>query len=360
MTELARRLLLLSAYHTGSHRIWCGGLIKGLGEIDWTLLSLPPRHFRWRIRGNPLSWWPQLNAATPNDWDAVIATSAVDLATLKGCYPALRDRPALLYFHENQFAYPRSDAQHDSVDPQMVNLYGAMAADRLIFNSAFNRDSFFHGLEMLLAQLPEQVDQGIVEALRRRAAVIPVGLEADVFLPRPVELKKGYADRPLRIVWNHRVEYDKGVDQLYAIVSLLETQSVPFELILLGQRFKASPPEWQRLLERFQHRIVENGYLPSREAYLNRLRQCDVVLSTTHHEFQGLSVMEAVACGCRPVVPNRLSFPDYFGPEYRYETPEEAVACILKALMRPVPDLSGFAWSALLPRYRDEIAALWR
>lgn len=333
--------------------------MRGLSDFDWTLLSLPPRHFRWRIRGNPLSWWPQLSAASPGDWDGIVATSAVDLATLKGCFPALQKLPSLLYLHENQFAYPRSNAQHDSVDPQMVNLYGALAADRLVFNSAFNLDSFFHGLDNLFVQLPDRIDSAILDTLRWKATVIPVGLESDVFETAAERARLPVHEGPLRIVWNHRVEYDKGVDQLYLIASLLEARKVPFELVLLGQRFKQSPPEWQKLIREFGHSIVENGFLPSREAYLERLRQCDIVLSTTHHEFQGLSVMEAVVCGCCPVVPDRLAFPGYFGPAYRYESPEQAVDCILKAKTLPTPDLSAFAWSALLPRYRDEIAALW-
>ena len=50
------RVLLLSAYAAQSHRYWQQRLRTMFGDWDWTELSLPPRYFSWRIRGNPLIW----------------------------------------------------------------------------------------------------------------------------------------------------------------------------------------------------------------------------------------------------------------------------------------------------------------
>ena len=130
---------LLSAYRSDSHAAWADWLVENFTEIHWHKLELPGRHFRWRIRGNPLSWLDKLPSEIP---DLILATSMVDLATLKGLHPHLANIPCIYYFHENQFAYPTSDKQHDSVDPQMVQLYGALCANKLLFNSAYNRDSF--------------------------------------------------------------------------------------------------------------------------------------------------------------------------------------------------------------------------
>ena len=51
-----RRILLLSAYEAHSHRQWRSTLCDMFPEHYWTCLSLPPRHFAWRVRGNSLSW----------------------------------------------------------------------------------------------------------------------------------------------------------------------------------------------------------------------------------------------------------------------------------------------------------------
>jgi hypothetical protein len=141
------KIWLLSAYRADSHAAWADWLVSNHFSIEWHRLELPGRHFRWRIRGNPLSWLDALPQQTP---DLIIATSMVDLATLKGLHPRLANVPAYYYFHENQFAYPVSEQQVQSIEPQMVQLYGALTADRLLFNSAFNRDSFLDGVKSLL------------------------------------------------------------------------------------------------------------------------------------------------------------------------------------------------------------------
>ena len=46
------RILLLSAYHSASHRYWCEGLMAALPEFDWTLKTQPARHFSWRVRAS--------------------------------------------------------------------------------------------------------------------------------------------------------------------------------------------------------------------------------------------------------------------------------------------------------------------
>ena len=80
------RVLLLSAYEAVSHRYWANSLMAEVNEVDWTLLSLPPRYFSWRIRGNPLSWWLKEYERLNQPYDVVLATSMVDIATLVGLF----------------------------------------------------------------------------------------------------------------------------------------------------------------------------------------------------------------------------------------------------------------------------------
>ena len=86
-------------------------VVRGLmrGAVRFRLDAAEPASaaFSLAYPGQSLSWWPQLSAASPVIGDGIVATSAVDLATLKGCFPALQKLPSLLYLHENQFAYPR-------------------------------------------------------------------------------------------------------------------------------------------------------------------------------------------------------------------------------------------------------------
>ncbi|WP_339670273.1 DUF3524 domain-containing protein [Dasania marina] len=355
-----KRILLLSAYHTTSHKAWCDGLMSQLTDFDWTLLSLPDRYFRWRIRGNPLSWHesPQL----AQSYDLIVATSMVDLATLKGLHPHLAVSPSLLYFHENQFEFPTSKEQHNSVDPQMVNLYSAMAADKLAFNSQWNQDSFFSGVERLLKKLPDQLPQQLLPTLLAKSTVLPVAI-ADDLQPLPHKQLQ-----TLTLLWAARWEYDKGPERLLALLELLEASGIDYRLNLIGPQFRQLPEAFTQIQQRFQHRLLALGYQISRADYMAVLQSSDIFISTALHEFQGLSALEAVACGCIPLVPKRLSYPELFAADYCYASQLESVAQEAQALLAKIiafnkelpakPAVQAWQWQQLQPHYQTLLAEL--
>jgi glycosyltransferase involved in cell wall biosynthesis len=63
----------------------------------------------------------------------------------------------------------------------------------------------------------------------------------------------------------------------------------------------------------FNEHIDFWGYQNSREDYEHVLSQADVIVSTANHEFFGISVVEAIAAGAYPLLPNRLSYPEILG-----------------------------------------------
>ncbi len=352
------RVLLLSAYDARSHQAWQQVLLEGLADWEWTTLSLPPRHFAWRVRGNPLSWALTERATLEAGYDLVLATSMVDLATLRGLVPALAAQPTALYFHENQFAYPEGAGEHGALEAQMVSLYSALAADRLLFNSRWNHDSFLAGVEGLLNRLPDAVPLGVVNRLSQRAQVLPVPVAVGDRAP-------GREPGRLQLVWNHRWEYDKGPALLLELMEALS--GVDCQLHVVGQQFRRQPPEFERLRALLGDGGMSGhwGYIEDRSAYLGLLQRCDVVLSTADHDFQGLSVLEGAALGCTPLVPDRLAYPEWFGAEFCYRDVTQAAARVahyagLKASGRVLPraDVSALQSSELLPRYRALLQAL--
>lgn len=302
------RILLLSAYDADSHKYWRQHLVTNLSEYDWTQLVLPGRYFNWRIRGNSLQWALQEGATLKAGYDLIIATSMVDLSALKGFVPELAQVPTLVYFHENQFAYPEGDKGASFLEPKMVNLYTAFCADKLLFNSDYNRQSFLTGVAQLAKQLPEKLP-GLVEHLTAKAQVLPV----PIALQNPPVDACRLAQKVPQLVWNHRWEYDKGPDLLLACMAELKQRQIKVQLHLLGQQFRRIPEALVSLQEQYGDTLGQVGYLESRAEYETLLTQVDYVVSTAEHEFQGLAVGEAIQYGCLPLLPDRLSYPALVG-----------------------------------------------
>lgn len=372
---MTKRILLLSAYDARSHRQWRAALTLMLPEFDWTELTLPARYFNWRIRGNSLSWAFTQQELFAQDFDLIIATSMVDLSSLRGFVPKLATIPTIVYFHENQFAYPVSSHQSHQVEAQMITLYSALCADQLVFNSAFNKQTFITGVKELLSKLPDAVPENLPGRFEN-AAVIPVPIANQLFKPRELMAGAHSSATPiLNIVWNHRWEYDKGPQLLLELVKKIRQLALPVNLHLVGEQFRQRPPEFTEIASTLtEHRRHLNlpdsasGFIANSASYHDLLRACDVVLSTALQDFQGLALQEAIALGCTPLAPARLAYPEYLPAEFLFQgsSNHEELEQMLDRLQGwlasktagrnlPKPDISRYAASRLRPTYKSLI-----
>ena len=322
MTKHSNRpkALIVSPYHALSHAIWTEELQRIVSFIDWDVLQLPARFFNWRIRGNPLALAYEYGDAF-RELDLLVVTSMTDLATLRGLLPELNKIPTLIYFHENQFAYPRSNEHHNKsmLEAKMVTLYGALCADYVLFNSAYNRDTFLEGARQMLRKFPDHAPLECVDLIANKAAVLPV--------PLPHRLAN-YADRPtprnnagrrcLHVAWNHRWEYDKGPERLVKVLEIAAKRKLGCQFFIFGQSFRQVPADFAQLKEKYRTLIAHMGFIPELDLYYRMLRNCDVVISTAMHDFQGLAVLEAIKLGCIPLVPDRLAYREFIPEHFRY------------------------------------------
>ncbi|MFD1216292.1 tRNA-queuosine alpha-mannosyltransferase domain-containing protein [Microbulbifer celer] len=360
------KVLLLSAYDADSHKRWRQGLVAALADWAWTVLTLPPRYFSWRVRGNSLSWGRGEALDTLRQgWDLIVATSMTDLSALRGLVPEIARIPTAVYFHENQFDYPRSNDAVSSIEPQLLNIYTALCGDLLLFNSEYNRSTLLSGAEALLRRFPDAVPEGVCREIADKSSVLPVPLEAHTFVP--------YAHKPARptFVWNHRWEYDKGPDILCAALQDFGRHHIPYTLHMVGQQFRRQPAEFDRIraLLEAQGAVGAWGYQESAQAYRQLLAGSHGVLSTARHDFQGLAVLEAVAAGCAPLVPDSLAYPEWFGEGgWQYSDDVETSGANLSAAMKrcaeqvargeslQVPDVSRLGWPELAGQYRQRLS----
>lgn len=353
-------ILLLSGYHALSQEQWANTLQAYGHEHRWMLLALPGRYFSWRMRGNPLSFAALNQVALQDTYDLIIATSSVDLATVQSIYPSLRSCKSVLYFHENQFAYPAGRASQHTVDWQITSLYSALRADFIVFNSAYNKNSFLEGVSRLLKKVPDLVPKDITNTLALKTGILPVPI-ADV----NQQVSKPSQRESINVLWNHRWEWDKQPELLLEVIKLVCKHKLPITFSITGQSFRSTPDALDAISSCYADKLTHFGFVENRGEYERMLVQSDVVLSTAIHEFQGIAVLEAASRGCIPLLPNRLSYPEYYDTRYLYDgagsLAQQAEAIFGKLnhwLDNDLPSVFNtqrFQKTALAPAYREAL-----
>lgn len=274
---------------------------------------LPARHWTWRMRTAALGL---VERVVDEDPDLLFVSDFLNLAELRALLPpGRRDLPAVLYLHENQLTYPLRAGQRRDVHHGLTNLHAALAAERVLFNSAYHRDGFLAAAADLLGRAPDLDLTWAPGAVAARSDVLPLGCDLGPGAPRALG-----ADEPPVLAWTHRWEYDKAPERLLALTRELVARGVDHRLLLLGERFRDVPAALVALEDEGADRIVHSGFAPSRAAYLELLDGAHLAVSTARHEFFGLATLEALRRGLLPVLPDDLAYPELL-PEAHREAP---------------------------------------
>ncbi|MCH9687451.1 MAG: DUF3524 domain-containing protein, partial [Deltaproteobacteria bacterium] len=314
------RILYVEPFETGSHASFTRTLTQGI-DAQWTALTLPGRHWKWRMRGAAV-WAATTHMEALNaGHDLLLASSYLPLAELVGLCPTLAAIPRLLYFHENQLAYPQRSPTPGGRDHHFgfTQLVSALAATRCVFNSAYNRDSLLHHGRALLARMPDAVPRGWIERIEQSADVLPLPLS----LPDVAPIPEVAPDDPLRakgplLLWNHRWEHDKNPEAFFAALRHLVDHQVPFRVAVCGQRFSRIPAVFEQAPAWLGDRIEHWGYCETASDYAALLGRAQLAISTADHEFFGVAMLEATHHGAFPMVPDRLAYPELFPAAHRY------------------------------------------
>lgn len=359
----AGSVLVVEPYFGGSHRVWAEGIRDHLG-LAVELLTLPPRWWKWRIRGAAVTLAEQL-ATLDFRPEAVIVSDMIDLpAFLTFTRRHLGDVPVAMYFHESQLTYPDSPHMEPDLSYAVTNWLSALAADTVWFNSRFHRDVFFEELPRLLRHFPDHTHEHLIPRVRERSEVLEPGI--DLGWAEAREDRRGLA----RILWNHRWEHDKDPVAFFDAIDVLAAENHDFEIVVCGENFRVHAEEFTEAARRHPGRIVHLGHAPV-DRYRQLLLSADVVVSTARQEFFGIAIVEAMAAGAMPLVPDRLSYPELVPIEWHHHclyAPGALVDRLRRAVLELddtrrigaaiAPSLRRFDWSAMAPRYLAAVERL--
>lgn len=361
------RILALEPYYGGSHRSVLDGLVAHV-DAEWTLVTLPARKWKWRMRGAAITMAAQVRESVADarragegvPFDLVFASTFLNLAEWRGLVgSAMASVPAIVYFHENQLLYPvRHTAEWDLQFP-LTNITSALSAERCVFNTAWNLDGFVSEIPGFVRQFPDHHPAGLAEAIRAKSIVLAPPFDPSDF--DNVVPTRG--PRP-RVVWPHRWEHDKDPETFLRAVTQLADEGLDFEVAMAGQAFRETEDDVRQAASALGERLVHCGEPSGRAAYAALLASSDIAVSTARNEFFGLAMVEACYAGCAPLVPDRLAYRELYGDEHRYEGYDELVARLRALILAPPAPGSArgfaerFTFAALAGRYAGLFAAV--
>jgi len=354
------KIVVLEPYYGGSHKAFVDGLARNL-PFDFRLYTLPARKWKWRMRLAAPMFAEQLEtAADIQDAAAFLCSPFVDVAVLRALLPVgLRHIPVYTYFHENQFAYPVQVDDERDFHFSLTNLTTALASDRLAFNSRYNLESLLDGYRQLSGKIYDMKLERVEQKIRDKARILHPPLDFGGIDAAGGNSGAHARGGPPVILWNHRWEHDKNPEEFFQALYALAEGGVSFSLVVAGQSFQRVPAVFAEARERLGKRVSHFGFLPDRAEYIRWLRRASVVVSTARHEFYGMAVIEAVRAGCRPLLPDRLSYPELFAAEFLYREGELETALCAALEKGGLTDEQAceltdrFSWDALKPQFRQ-------
>jgi glycosyltransferase involved in cell wall biosynthesis len=358
------RFLFIEPFYGGSHRDFVRGLVAH-SRHDIHVATLPARFWKWRMRGAALHFVRTIDDLTA--YDGIITSGLMSLSDFTALCGG-RLPPALVYFHENQLTYPLAPGERMDMQFGFTDITTALCADRVLFNSQFHFDQFFTTLPGFIDRMPEFRPRWALDHIRDKAGVLQPGCRFDATPAEPAPLPPG----PPLIVWNHRWEFDKNPDAFFAALDRIDRMGIDFQVALLGENYQVRPKAFVSAKSRFGQKIVQYGFVESKDAYMAWLKRGVVVVSTANQENFGISVVEAIRSGCLPLLPDRLAYPEIlpgeFHDAYLYRGEDDLVeklAAILRHPDRFTGDravlsamMARHAWPVAVDRYDRELESL--
>ena len=298
-------MLLIEPYYGGSHAAWVDG-IRNHSTHEVICINHPDAYWRWRLRGGAVTLAEETKKVIDKtgEFDLVLVSGIIDLSTWLGLTRKyLNDVPVVLYLHENQLNYPTKAGEERSDEFSLINWKSLLAADEIWFNSEFQRQAMFEALPSLLRKAPDLSHEHLIPKVKERTRVVPVGVDLKKF-----KRIKNNRSNPL-VLWNQRWDYDKNPKEIASSILELSRGGIEFDVALVGENVRKNPKELLEVKNELGAKVVQFGFLP-RDEYVKLLNQTDIVVSAAVHEFFGIAIVEAVAAGAFPILPNHQNYPE--------------------------------------------------
>uniref|UniRef100_A0A2K6PHW8 tRNA-queuosine alpha-mannosyltransferase n=1 Tax=Rhinopithecus roxellana TaxID=61622 RepID=A0A2K6PHW8_RHIRO len=361
-------ILIIEAFYGGSHKQLVDLLQEELG--DCVLYTLPAKKWHWRARTSALYFSQTIPIS--EHYRTLFASSVLNLTELAALRPDLGKLKTILYFHENQLIYPVKKCQERDFQYGYNQILSCLVADVVVFNSVFNMESFLTSIGKFMKLIPDHRPKDLESIIRPKCQVIyfPIRFpDVSRFMPK------------------HKTTHLKKMLSLKGNGGTVLSMALPFQ---------PEQRDSEGLLKNSNSECDAHcGLDTARQEYLgNSLRQesdlkkCTSPENSSSHcgeNKQNLTVnpcatlggvanqqrllhivwphrwLEAVYCGCYPLCPKDLVYPEIFPAEYLYSTPEQLSKRLQNFCKRPdivrkhlyKGEIAPFSWAALHGKFRS-------
>ncbi len=246
-------------------------------------------------QGTELLSVPSANGRLPSR--PIVVSGPTDVRLMVRHLPSRGERvPIAAYFHESQWTYPAKSL--DRIPHLVSHLETLELCDAAWFNSDFHRQSFLGSAW--------DHPSPTVRSLARE--ILPAHAQSQSRLS-PVRVGRHPINRSheFTIAWSARWEREKRPDIMLAVVRhLLDTGMQPPSPYPRSSSSSMAGSTPYRPVNSICH--PSEFWISAKEDYELALANSDVWLSTTEHEYYGVSAIEATLLGALPVVPLDLAY----------------------------------------------------
>ena len=298
------KILALDPFLGGSHKSFLSGL-KQYSSHTVIPLTMSDKFWHWRLHGGAVTL-AERSHDIPDDIDLILASSMTNMpAFIALTNPRFASTPTIMYMHENQLTIPLPEGKERDQTYCYINYVSMLSADLLVFSSQFHFESMMVELPRFLRTFPDHQNLPSVDRIAEKSIVLHPGLH----------LKAHHKFDPIRtknanpiILWNQRWESDRNPTAFFRMMDRLDDSGCAFDLILAGDQTSEKPKELEKIWKKYGDRILHYGFVDDFDTYSTLLHRADIVVSTSSYEFFCTAVMEAVYCGCHPLLPDGLTY----------------------------------------------------
>jgi len=358
-------ILAIEPYYSGSHRAFLKGLQENSAH-EIIPIKLDYRRWKWRMHGDSVKL-AEMSSHISEEIDLLLVSSMTNLpAFLALTNPRFAFTPKVMIMHENQLTQPMPEGEERDLTYCYINYLSMLSADKLLFTTEHHLNELMEALPEFLDHFPDDKHYNTIDQIREKSLVMYPGLNLSVFDAQPDTRDQN--KRPV-IVWNQRWQFDRNPTMFFKVLNRLNDVDLEFDLILAGDTQHKKPEEFERAWKRFGDQITHFGYVENVENYSKLLHSGDIVVSTATHEFFCVAIMEAIYCGCHPLVPNRLHYPELIPKSLHkpllhapvlYDTEDDlfrSLKDLLTGVTKPLPKSSlqninkHLDWKEMIDRY---------